>query len=60
VSPGVAEVSAFSHVVTTADAHSAVPPLFTRADSIAMAVSRSIAEAGTGWPGTGADGSPVA
>ncbi len=49
--PGVAEVSAFSWVVTTAIPGGAVPVSFTPRSAIAL--SRGIAEAGTGEPGTG-------
>jgi hypothetical protein len=50
--PGVAEVSAFSWVVTTANIHDGTAPPFSWASRSAIALSRGIAEAGTGEPGT--------
>ncbi len=48
----MAEASAFSWVVTTADIHDGTAPPFSLAARSAIALSRGIAEAGTGEPGT--------
>jgi hypothetical protein len=53
VSPGVAEVSAFSWVVTTADAHSTPCPSLIDMTRSASAVSRRTTHAGTALPGSG-------
>jgi hypothetical protein len=50
--PGVAEVSAFSWLVTTADIHDGTAPPFSLAARSAIALSRGIAEAGAAEPGT--------
>ena len=56
----MAEVSAFSWVVTTADIHDGTASPFSFASWSAIALSRGIAEAGTAGPGTAAaDRSPV-
>src|SRR5215467_3113631 len=58
--PGMAEASAFSWVVTTADIHDGTASPFSLASRSAIAFSRGIAEAGTAGPGTAtADRSPV-
>jgi hypothetical protein len=51
---GVAEASALPWVVTTTDTQAgATPPPFAFTTLSAISVSRSIADAGTGEPGTG-------
>jgi hypothetical protein len=50
--PGVAEASAVSWVVTTADTHDETTSPVSLASWSAIALSRGIAEAGTGEPGT--------
>src|SRR5260221_2273073 len=50
--PGVAEVNASSWVVTTADIHDGTAPPFSLAARSAIPLSRGIAEARTGEPGT--------
>jgi hypothetical protein len=52
-SPGVAEASALPWVVTTTDTHSGATPPLAFTTLSAISVSRSIADAGTGEPGTG-------
>jgi hypothetical protein len=60
LAPGVAEASALSWVVTTADIHDGTAPPFSLASRSAIALSRGIAQAGTGEPGTATvDRSPV-
>ena len=49
--PGVAEASAVSWVVTTADTHDETTSPVSLASWSAIALSRGIAEAGTGEPG---------
>ena len=56
VSPGVAEVSAFACVVTTAVAQATDLPPFAAIARSAMTVSRDMAAAGTGLPGVGTFG----
>lgn len=56
----MAEASAFSWVVTTADTHDGTASLFSFASWSAITFSRGIAEAGTTEPGTATvDHSPV-
>jgi len=58
--PGMAEVSAFSWVVTTTDVHDGTAPPFSFASWSAIVRSREIAEAGTAELGTAtADRSPI-